>query len=175
MILKTHSWKYWWELTVGPQITIGKILANLNLVAQYGIAIHTLYISSIIVVHMWVRNIWFGNYKGRQPNRQNYFPARLRMYVYGRNHWKYIKTAVRVDTWYCIAGNVAGIKFGSWASNHHYKNIRGFKFGDSVKDHHTYICKYGIILADFNLAVAKQTAKPPNLIPRQIFQLYGSS
>ena len=30
-----------------------------------------------------------------------------------------------------------------------------------------------IILADFNLLVSTQTAKPPNLIPRQIFQLYG--
>ena len=70
---------------------------------------------------------------------------------------------------------LAGIKFGGWASNRHCKNICGFKFGGSVKDRHTYICKYGIILADFNLAVAKQTAKPPNLIPRQIFWLYGSS
>ena len=32
-----------------------------------------------------------------------------------------------------------------------------------------------IILADFNLAVSTQTAKPPNLIPRQIFQLYGNA
>ena len=34
-----------------------------------------------------------------------------------------------------------------------------------------------IILADFNLVVSTQTAKPPNLIPRQIFQLhvYGRS
>ena len=31
-----------------------------------------------------------------------------------------------------------------------------------------------IILADFNLAVSTLTAKPPNLIPRQIFWLYGS-
>ena len=30
-----------------------------------------------------------------------------------------------------------------------------------------------IILADFNLAVSTQTAKPPNLIPHQIFRLYG--
>ena len=32
-----------------------------------------------------------------------------------------------------------------------------------------------IILADFNLAVSTQTTKPPNLIPRQFFQLYGTS
>ena len=31
-----------------------------------------------------------------------------------------------------------------------------------------------IILVDFNLAVSTQTAKPPNLIPRQIFRLYGT-
>ena len=31
-----------------------------------------------------------------------------------------------------------------------------------------------IILADFNLAVSTPTAKPPNLNPCQIFQLYGS-
>ena len=30
-----------------------------------------------------------------------------------------------------------------------------------------------IILADFNLVVSTPTAKPPNLIPRQIFRLYG--
>ena len=65
-----------------------------------------------------------------------------------------------------------GIKFGGWAPNRHSKNIGRFKFGGSVQDRHTYICKYEI-LADFNLAVAKQTAKPPNLIPRQIFWLYG--
>ena len=43
------------------------------------------------------------------------------------------------------------------------KNIGGFKFGSSVWDCHNiiYICKYEI-LADFNLAVARQTAKPPN-------------
>ena len=40
--------------------------------------------------------------------------------------------------------------------------------------------RYGIairyeILADFNLAVIISTAKLPNLIPRQIFQLYGST
>ena len=28
-------------------------------------------------------------------------------------------------------------------------------------------------LTDFNLAVEKHTAKLPNLIPRQIFRLYG--
>ena len=30
-----------------------------------------------------------------------------------------------------------------------------------------------MILADFNLVVSTQTAKPPNLIPHQIFRLYG--
>ena len=66
---------------------------------------------------------------------------------------------------------LAGIKFGGWALNRHCKNtggISGFKFGDSVRGRHTYTCKYEI-LADFNLAVASWGAKPPNLIPRQIF------
>ena len=35
-----------------------------------------------------------------------------------------------------------------------------------------YTCKYKI-LADFNLAIARQTAKLPNLIPCQIFRLCG--
>ena len=44
------------------------------------------------------------------------------------------------------------------------KNIGRFKFGGLVRDRHTYIiCRYEI-LADFNLAVARQTAKLPNLI-----------
>ena len=34
-------------------------------------------------------------------------------------------------------------------------------------------CPYEIILADFNLAVSTLTTKLPNLIPRQIFWLYG--
>ena len=62
-----------------------------------------------------------------------------------------------------------GIKFGSWAPNRHYNNTGGFKFGSSVKDRHTSICKYEI-LADFNLVVAKQTAKlnsPPNFLAIQ--------
>ena len=72
---------------------------------------------------------------------------------------------------YRIAGNISGIKFGSWPPNHHCKKFGGFKFGGSVKDHHMYIICKCEILANFNLAVAKQTAKPPNLIPRQIFWL----
>ena len=36
-----------------------------------------------------------------------------------------------------------------------------------------YTLRAKIILADFNLAVSTQTAKLPNLIPRQIFRLYG--
>ena len=36
-----YSWKYWWELNlaVEPQITITRILVDLNLVVWYGIAI----------------------------------------------------------------------------------------------------------------------------------------
>ena len=34
---------------------------------------------------------------------------------------------------------------------------------------------YEILLADFNLAVSTPTAKPSNLILRQIFQLYGTN
>ena len=36
-----------------------------------------------------------------------------------------------------------------------------------------YALRAKIILADFNLAVSTLTAKPPNLIPHQIFWLYG--
>ena len=36
---------------------------------------------------------------------------------------------------------------------------------------YTYLRKKN--LADFNLAVLTHTTKPPNLIPRQIFRLYG--
>ena len=36
-----------------------------------------------------------------------------------------------------------------------------------------YALRVKIILADFNLAVSTPTAKPPNLIPRQIFRLYS--
>ena len=38
---------------------------------------------------------------------------------------------------------------------------------------HHYTLWANIILADFNLAVSTQAAKLPNLILRQIFQLYG--
>ena len=34
---------------------------------------------------------------------------------------------------------------------------------------------YEIILAGFNFVVSTPTAKPPNIIPRQIFRLYGSN
>ena len=50
------------------------------------------------------------------------------------------------------------------------KSIGGFKLGGSVRDHHMYIYKYEV-LAGFKLR--KWTAKSPNLIPRQIFRLYG--
>ena len=36
-----------------------------------------------------------------------------------------------------------------------------------------YVLQAKIILADSNLAISTQTAKPPNLIPRQIFWLYS--
>ena len=38
---------------------------------------------------------------------------------------------------------------------------------------HSLHVVYEIVLADLNLAVLIPTAKLPNLIPRQIFQLYG--
>ena len=38
-----------------------------------------------------------------------------------------------------------------------------------------YMLWMKIILVDFNLAVSTPTAKPPNLIPHQIFRLYGIS
>ena len=42
-----------------------------------------------------------------------------------------------------------------------------FKLGGSVQNRHTFICMEEI-LADFNLAVGRPTAKPPNLNHRQI-------
>ena len=36
-----------------------------------------------------------------------------------------------------------------------------------------HTCTWKKKLADFNLVVERHTAKPPNLIPRQIFWLYG--
>ena len=39
---------------------------------------------------------------------------------------------------------------------------------------HHYMLQAKIILVDFNLVVSTLTAKLPNLIPRQIFQLYGT-
>ena len=50
--------------------------------------------------------------------------------------------------------------------------IRGFKFGGLEQYCHTYMHTVEI-LADFNLPVLPKTAKPPNLIPHQIFWLYG--
>ena len=38
---------------------------------------------------------------------------------------------------------------------------------------HHYVLQAKIILVDFNLAFSTPTAKPPNLIPCQIFWLYG--
>ena len=42
-----------------------------------------------------------------------------------------------------------------------------FKRGGSVQDRHTFVCMEEI-LADFNLAVGRPTAKLPNLNNRQI-------
>ena len=39
---------------------------------------------------------------------------------------------------------------------------------------HHYALQAKIILVNFNLAVSTPTAKPPNLIPHQLFRLYGS-
>ena len=61
---------------------------------------------------------------------------------------------------------MAGIKFGSWLPNCHCKRIGGFKLGDSVQDRHTYFGRFLI------WRLLERTAKPPNLIPRQIFRLY---
>ena len=36
-----------------------------------------------------------------------------------------------------------------------------------------YMLQAEIILADFNLGVSNPTTKPPNLIPSQIYWLYG--
>ena len=39
----------------------------------------------------------------------------------------------------------------------------------------SYMLQAKIILVDFNLAVSNPTTKLPNLIARQIFQLYSSN
>ena len=39
--------------------------------------------------------------------------------------------------------------------------------------HYVIMCHIQITVADFNLAVSTSTAKPPNLIPCQIFRLYS--
>ena len=54
--------------------------------------------------------------------------------------------------------------------------IEGRRAGPRALLHalHHYALRVKIILADFNLAVSTPTAKPPNLIPRQIFRLYGT-
>ena len=75
-----------------------------------------------------------------------------------------------IDAIYCIAGNIGRNQIWCLGPNRLCKNIGRFKFGGSVRDHHTYICKYEI-LAEFNLAVANQTTKLPNLILHQIFRL----
>ena len=49
-----------------------------------------------------------------------------------------------------------------------------FKFGGPAQDRHTYTCEEEN-LVDFNLAVGRPTAKPPNLNHCQIFRLYGRS
>ena len=61
------------------------------------------------------------------------------------------------------------IKFGGFAPN---DVISGFKFGGMVRYRHMYM-HMKKSLADFNLAIERHTVKLPNLIPRQIFWLYG--
>ena len=53
--------------------------------------------------------------------------------------------------------------------------IEGCQAGPRALLHelHHYALPAKIILADFNLAVSTSITKPPNLIPRQIFQLYS--
>ena len=68
---------------------------------------------------------------------------------------------------------LAVIKFGGLGPKRRFSHYSGLKFGGMVRYRRTYIHAEKI-LADFNLAVQRHTAKPPNLIPRQIFRLYGS-
>ena len=69
---------------------------------------------------------------------------------------------------------LAGIKFGIWVPNCHRKGIGGFKFGSLVQDRHTYNIyaskKFWRILI---WRLLRQSANLPNLIPCQIFWLYG--
>ena len=64
------------------------------------------------------------------------------------------------------------IKFDCFAPNDVFNTIGGFKFGSMVRYRHMYM-HMEKNLADFNLAVERHTAKPPNLAPCQIFWLYG--
>ena len=63
-------------------------------------------------------------------------------------------------------------KYGGIAPNDVFNTTGGLKFGGMVQYHHTNIA-CGKKLADFNLVVERHIAKPSNLIPRQILQLYG--
>ena len=67
---------------------------------------------------------------------------------------------------------LAVIKFGGFAPNNVFNTIDGLKFGSMVRYRHTNMHTEKK-LVDFNLAVERHTAKPPNLIPCQNFQLYS--
>ena len=72
---------------------------------------------------------------------------------YSRKYWREVNLAVEPKT--AIARILADLNLAA-------------QYGIAI-----HYMQVGI-LADFNLAVVIKTAKPPNLIPRQIFQLYGS-
>ena len=57
-----------------------------------------------------------------------------------------------------------------------YSSLEGRRAGLRALLHalHRYMLRAKIILVDFNLVVSTPTVKPPNLISRQIFRLYGN-
>ena len=65
------------------------------------------------------------------------------------------------------------IKFGGFAPNNVSNTIGGFKFGGMVRYRHMNMHTEKNLVG-FNLAVETHTAKPQNLIPHQIFRLYGT-
>ena len=65
------------------------------------------------------------------------------------------------------------IKFGGLGPKRRFSHYSGLKFGGMVQYRHMYMHTEKM-LADFNLVVYRYNAKTPNLIPHQIFQLYGN-
>ena len=101
------------------------------------------------------RNIWLSR-RDPIPFKNGLATTLMNMYtIYSRKYWRELNLSV---------GSQIAIT----------NLLARFKLGDSVQDRHTFICMEEI-LADFNLAVGRPTAKLPNLNHRQVFRLwYGT-